>query len=114
VPDQITLPLVANGYSTKNSFEITNSGNLDIGLNFGLGETEEGRGDNEVFNLLKIGYFEESLSYIEETELIIKKPHFLGEQLAQTLEIELDLTEYNLTNYSETEEVYLVVTAYPT
>ena len=26
VPDQINLPIVANGYSTKNSFEITNKG----------------------------------------------------------------------------------------
>jgi hypothetical protein len=113
VPDQITLPLVANGYSTKNSFEITNDGNTNIGLSFNLNEVEEGNGYNSVFDLLEIGYFDSKSFFISEKEFYIPRPLELGNDVAEGFEIYLDLTNYSITNYSSNEEVYLMVTAYP-
>lgn len=113
VPDQINLPIVANGYSTKNSFEITNEGNMEIGVSFGLEEVREGGGYHEVFDLLKVGYFEESLVPFSEEEFFIRKPQLVQGQFVELFDMGLNLSEYTLINYSETEEVYLIVTAYP-
>ncbi len=113
VPDQITLPLVANGYSTGSSFEITNGGNTNIGLSFNLEEVEEGSGYNSVFDLLEIGYFDSKTFFMGEEEFYIPRPLDLGGDVAEGFQIYLDLINYNMSDYSSNEEVYLMVTAYP-